>query len=131
MKDKKVIATFNNGSVPPEYAYRYELVFSSNGIAGLKVFKGYDLDEKNVYSESKKINVLILEQLIIGLVNLKMLSKSSSKVGGSQRTLELCQRNSEKSFIQNDDLAGIDLFNRFLFLYNSDFLNNINKIINH
>ena len=131
MKDKKVIATFNNGSVPPEYAYRYELVFSSNGIAELKVFKGYDLDEKNVYSESKKINVLILEQLIIGLVNLKMLSKSSSKVGGSQRTLELCQRNSEKSFIQNDDLAGIDLFNRFLFLYNSDFLNTINKIINH
>lgn len=131
MKDKKVIATFNNGSVPPEYAYRYELVFSSNGIAELKVFKGYDLDEKNVYSESKKINVLILEQLIIGLINLKMLSKSSSKVGGSQRTLELCQRNSEKSFIQNDDLAGIDLFNRFLFLYNSDFLNNINKIINN
>lgn len=131
MKDKKVIATFNNGSVPPEYAYRYELVFSGNGIAELKVFKGYDLDEKNVYSESKKINVLILEQLIIGLINLKMLSKSSSKVGGSQRTLELCQRNSEKSFIQNDDLAGIDLFNRFLFLYNSDFLNTINKIINH
>lgn len=131
MEAKKVIATFNNGSVPPAYAYRYELSFSDSGDAELKVFKGYDLDEKNIFSETKKINALILEQLIAGVYNLKSFKSNSPEIGGSQRSIELNNGKSQKTFIQNDNLQGINLFNRFLYLYNPDFLNIINKIINH
>ncbi|KQT22429.1 hypothetical protein ASG31_03655 [Chryseobacterium sp. Leaf404] len=131
MEGRKVIATFNNGSVPPEYAYRYELSFSDSGHAELKVFKGYDLDEKNVFSETKKINALILEQLIVGVHNLNLTQSRSPEVGGSPRSIEIINGKSQKTFIQNDNLEGINLFNRFLYLYNPDFLNIINKIINH
>ncbi|MBD8082876.1 hypothetical protein [Chryseobacterium caseinilyticum] len=131
METRKVIVSFNNGSVPPEYAYRYELIFSDHGSAELIVFKGYDLDEKNIFSETKKVNVLILEQLIVGINNLRTFGQNSPEVGGSQRSIEFINGKSEKIFIQNDNLEGIHLFNRFLYLYNPDFLNIINKIINH
>jgi len=131
MEARKVIASFNNGSVPPEYAYRYELIFTDNGNAELKVFKGYDLEEKIIFSETEQINVLILQQLISQAHNLRIYNDNSPETGGSQRSIELINGKSEKIFIHNGNLEGINLFNRFLYLYNSDFLNIINKIINH
>lgn len=131
METEKVIATFNNGSVPPAYAYRFEVIFSDSGNAELKVFKGYDLDEKNILTETKKINALILVQLITEVRNLKIFEVNSPKTGGNQRSIELRNGKSEKTFIQNDNQQGINLFNRFLYLYNPDFLNIISKIINH
>lgn len=131
MKDKKVIVSFNNGSVPPQYAYRYEIIFSNHGTALLEVYKGFDIDEKNVFSETKKINTLVFEQLVLGVINLKFAADNNLAIGGSQRSIELINGKSEKFFIENENLLAINLFNRFLYLYDLDFLNNINKIINH
>ncbi|WP_312076890.1 hypothetical protein [Chryseobacterium sp.] len=130
MKDKKVIVAYNNGSVAPQYAYRYKIVFSEN-TAVLEIFKGFDTEEKSVFTETKKINALVFEQLILGLSNLKIFDKDSPEIGGSQRNIEITNGSSIKFFIKNDDFAGINLFNRFLYLYDSDFLNIINTIINH
>jgi hypothetical protein len=56
MKKHTVTVSFNNGSVPPIYAYRYEIIFSEiTSEAELKIFKGYNTDEKIIISESKKI----------------------------------------------------------------------------
>jgi hypothetical protein len=52
------------------------------------------------------------------------------KVGGSQRSIEIQNTISKKIIIEEDDEAGISLFNRFLYLYSSDFSNIINKQIN-
>ena len=120
MKDKKVIVSFNNGSVPPQYAYRYEIIFSNHGTALLEVYKGFDIDEKNVFSETKKINTLVFEQLVLGVINLKFTADKNLAIGGFQRSIELINGKSEKFFIENENLLAINLFNRFLYLYDLD-----------
>jgi hypothetical protein len=128
MKANKVIVSFNNGSVPPTYAYRYEIVFSEKtGNAELKLFKGYDINEETILSESKKFNIEILQQLLSLLEKKENSEKPSNMTGGSQRSVDI---NAKKIMIAADDEAGISLFNRFLYLYNPDFLNLINQNIN-
>jgi hypothetical protein len=128
MKANKVIVSFNNGSVPPTYAYRYEIVFSEEtGNAELKLFKGYDINEETILSESKKFNIEILQQLLSLLEKKENSEKPSNMTGGSQRSIDI---NAKKIMIASDDEAGISLFNRFLYLYNPDFLNLINQNIN-
>ncbi|GAA4164621.1 hypothetical protein GCM10022217_35510 [Chryseobacterium ginsenosidimutans] len=128
MKANKVIVSFNNGSVPPTYAYRYEIVFSEEtGNAELKLFKGYDINEETILSESKKFNIEILQQLLSLLEKKENSEKPSNMTGGSQRSIDI---NAKKIIIAADDEAGISLFNRFLYLYNPDFLNLINQNIN-
>lgn len=128
MKANKVIVSFNNGSVPPTYAYRYEIVFSEEtGNAELKLFKGYDINEETILSESKKFNIEILQQLLSLLEKKENSEKPSNMTGGSQRSIDI---NAKKIMIAADDEAGISLFNRFLYLYNPDFLNLINQNIN-
>jgi hypothetical protein len=128
MKANKVIVSFNNGSVPPTYAYRYEIVFSEETEnAELKLFKGYDINEETILSESKKFNIEILQQLLSLLEKKENSEKPSNMTGGSQRSIDI---NAKKIMIAADDEAGISLFNRFLYLYNPDFLNLINQNIN-
>lgn len=128
MKANKVIVSFNNGSVPPQYAYRYQIIFSEQeGDAEMKLFKGYDADEKMILSESKKFNIEIFQQLLSLLEKKENSEKPSNMTGGSQRNIDI---NAKKIMIEADDEAGISLFNRFLYLYNPDFLNLINKNIN-
>lgn len=128
MKANTIIVSFNNGSVPPQYAYRYQITFSEeNGIAELKIFKGYDTDEKMIVSEQKKFDTEIFLQLL-SLLNKKENSQNNQAlVGGSQRMIEV---NSKKIIIAPDDDFGISLFNRFLELYRTDFQNQINTNLN-
>lgn len=127
----KVTISFNNGSVPPQYSYRYEIKFSEeNTNAELKIFKGYDLDEKMIVSESKKFNPDVFQQLLSGLEKTDQSMKEPHQVGGSQRSIEIQNTISKKIMIETDDVAGISLFNRFLYLYSSDFSHIINKQIN-
>lgn len=128
MKANTIIVSFNNGSVPPQYAYRYQITFSEdNGIAELKIFKGYDTDEKMIVSEQKKFDTEIFLQLL-SLFNKKENSQNNQAlVGGSQRMIEV---NSKKIIIAPDDDFGISLFNRFLELYRTDFQNYVNNNLN-
>lgn len=128
MKANTIIVSFNNGSVPPQYAYRYQITFSEdNGIAELKIFKGYDTDEKMIVSEQKKFDTEIFLQLL-SLLNKKENSQNNQAlVGGSQRMIEV---NSKKIIIAPDDDFGISLFNRFLELYRTDFQNYVNNNLN-
>lgn len=130
MKAKTVIVSFSNGSLPPPYAYHYEIVFSEETTdAELKIFKGYD--NEVVFAESKKFNLEIFQQLLLGLETIKEFKKNPNMVGGSHRSIEIKEENhSEKIIIDANDEAGISLFNRFLYVYSSDFLNIINKNIN-
>ncbi|GAA5091204.1 hypothetical protein GCM10023210_18290 [Chryseobacterium ginsengisoli] len=128
MKANKVIVSFNNGSVPPQYAYRYQIIFSEQeGDAEMKLFKGYDTDEKMILSESKKFNIEIFQKLLSLLEKKENSEKPSNMTGGSQKSIDI---NAKKIMIEADDEAGISLFNRFLYLYSPDFLNLINKNIN-
>lgn len=131
MKMHTVTISFNNGSVPPQYSYRYEIKFSEeNANAELKIFKGYDLDEKMIVSESKKFNPDVFQQLLSGLKKTDQSIKEPHQVGGSSRSIEIQNTISKKIMIEADDEAGISLFNRFLYLYSSDFSTIINKHIN-
>ncbi|MCS3867361.1 hypothetical protein J3D55_000277 [Chryseobacterium ginsenosidimutans] len=128
MKANKIIVSFNNGSVPPIYAYRYQIVFSEEtGDADLKLFKGYDVNEEMILSESKKFNLEIFQQLLSLLEKKENSEKLSNMTGGSQRSIEI---NAKKIMIEADDEAGISLFNRFLYLYNPEVLHLINQNIN-
>ncbi|NML58395.1 hypothetical protein [Chryseobacterium cheonjiense] len=128
MKTNTIIVSFTNGSVPPQYAYRYQIIFSEeDGNAELKLFKGYDTDEKMIVSERKKFNVEIFLKLL-SLLNTKEIPlKNQVMVGGSERSIEV---NSKKMIINPDDDFGISIFNRFLELYSTDFLNQINNNLN-
>jgi hypothetical protein len=128
MKANTIIVSFNNGSVPPQYAYRYQIIFSEeDGNAELKLFKGYDTDEKMIVSERKKFNVEIFLKLL-SLLNTKEIPlKNQVMVGGSERSIEV---NSKKMIINPDDDFGISVFNRFLELYSADFLTQINNNLN-
>ncbi len=128
MKTNTIIVSFTNGSVPPQYAYRYQIIFSEeDGNAELKLFKGYDTDEKMIVSERKKFNVEIFLKLV-SLLNTKEIPlKNQVMVGGSERSIEV---NSKKMIINPDDDFGISVFNRFLELYSADFLNQINNNLN-
>jgi hypothetical protein len=128
MKTNTIIVSFTNGSVPPQYAYRYQIIFSEeDGNAELKLFKGYDTDEKMIVSERKKFNVEIFLKLL-SLLNTKEIPlKNQVMVGGSERSIEV---NSKKMIINPDDDFGISVFNRFLELYSADFLTQINNNLN-
>lgn len=131
MKTHTVTVSFNNGSVPPQYAYRYEIIFyEETANAELKIFKGYDLDEKIAVSESKKFNTDVFQQLLSGLEKINNSTDQNHLVGGSQRSIEVQNSISKKIVIEANDENGISLFNRFLYLYNSDFSTIINKHIN-
>lgn len=131
MKTNTITVSFSNGSVPPQYAYRYEIKFSEENVnAELKIFKGYDWDEKMIVSESKKFNIDIFQQLLSGLEKKDHFMKEPHLVGGSQRSIEIQNTISKKITIETDDETGISLFNRFLYLYSSDFSTIINKQIN-
>ncbi|MCF2220713.1 hypothetical protein H9Q08_15610 [Chryseobacterium sp. PS-8] len=128
MKANTIIVSFNNGSVPPQYAYRYQILFSEqDGNAELKIFRGYETDEKMIVSEQRKFNTEIFLQLLSLISKIKDSVKDPSMVGGSQRMIEV---NSKKIEIHPDDDFGISLFNRFLYLYNPDFINQINSNLN-
>lgn len=128
MKANTIIVSFNNGSVPPQYAYRYQILFSEqDGNAELKIFRGYETDEKMIVSEQRKFNTEIFLQLLSLISKIKDSAKDPSMVGGSQRIIEV---NSKKIEIHPDDDFGISLFNRFLYLYNPDFINQINSNLN-
>lgn len=128
MKVNTIIVSFNNGSVPPQYAYRYQIIFSEqDGNAELKIFRGYETDEKMIVSEQRKFNTEIFLQLLSLISKIKDSVKDPSMVGGSQRMIEV---NSKKIEIHPDDDFGISLFNRFLYLYNPDFINQINSNLN-
>lgn len=128
MKANTIIVSFNNGSVPPQYAYRYQILFSEQaGNAELKIFRGYETDEKMIVSEQRKFNTEIFLQLLSLISKIKDSVKDPSMVGGSQRMIEV---NSKKIEIHPDDDFGISLFNRFLYLYNPDFINQINSNLN-
>ncbi|OVE54832.1 hypothetical protein [Chryseobacterium mucoviscidosis] len=128
MKANTIIVSFNNGSVPPQYAYRYQIIFSEqDGNAELKIFRGYETDEKMIVSEQRKFNTEIFLQLLSLISKIKDSVKDPSMVGGSQRMMEV---NSKKTEIYPDDDFGISLFNRFLYLYNPDFINQINSNLN-
>lgn len=128
MKANKVIVSFNNGSVPPQYAYRYQIIFyEQDGDAEMKLFKGYDTDEKMILSELKKFNIEIFQQLISLLEKKENITKDPNMTGGSQRIINV---NSKKIMIEPNDDTGISLFNRFLYLYSIDFLNLIHTTIN-
>lgn len=128
MKANTIIISFNNGSVPPQYAYRYQIMFSEEkGIAELKIFKGYDTDEKMIVSEQKKFDTEIFLQLLSLLNKKENSQKTKAMVGGSERIIDI---NAKKIIIANDDHFGISLFNRFLELYHTDFQNQINTNLN-
>ncbi|MDN4012236.1 hypothetical protein QX233_07190 [Chryseobacterium gambrini] len=128
MKANTIIVSFNNGSVPPQYAYRYQIIFSEqDGNAELKIFRGYETDEKMIVSEQRKFNTEIFLQLLSLISKIKDSVKDPLMVGGSQRIIEV---NSKKIEIHPDDDFGISLFNRFLYLYNPDFINQINSNLN-
>jgi len=128
MKANTIIVSFNNGSVPPQYAYRYQITFSEeNGIAELKIFKGHDPDEKMIVSEQKKFDTEIFLQLLYLVNNLENSPKNPAMVGGSERIIEV---NSKKITIAPDDDLGVSLYNRFLKLYSTDFQNQININLN-
>lgn len=128
MKANTLIVSFNNGSVPPQYAYRYQIVFSEQDEnADLKLFRGYDADEKIIVSEQRKFNTEIFLQLLSLISKIEDSVKDPAMVGGSQRMIEV---NSRKIMIHPDDNFGISLFNRFLYLYNPDFINQINSNLN-
>lgn len=128
MKANTIIVSFNNGSVPPQYAYRYQIIFSEqDGNAELKIFRGYETDEKMIVSEQRKFNTEIFLQLLSLISKIKDSVKDSLMVGGSQRMIEV---NSKKIEIHPDDDFGVSLFNRFLYLYNPDFINQINSNLN-
>ncbi len=128
MKANTIIVSFNNGSVPPQYAYRYQILFSEqDGNAELKIFRGYETDEKMIVSEQRKFNTEIFLQLLSLISKIKDSVKDPLMVGGSQRIIEV---NSKKIEIHPDDDFGISLFNRFLYLYNPDFINQINSNLN-
>lgn len=128
MKANTIIVSFNNGSVPPQYAYRYQITFSEqNGIAELKIFKGYDTDEKMIVSEQKKFDMEVFLQLLSLINKIENSQKNQAMVGGSKRIIEV---NSKKIIIEHGDDAGISLFNRFLELYSTDFQNQINNNFN-
>lgn len=95
MKANTIIVSFNNGSVPPQYAYRYQILFSEqDGNAELKIFRGYETDEKMIVSEQRKFNTEIFLQLLSLISKIKDSVKDPSMVGGSQRMIEV---NSKKS----------------------------------
>lgn len=128
MKANTIIVSFNNGSVPPQYAYRYQIVFSEqDGNAELKIFRGYDADEKMIVSEQRKFNTEIFLQLLSLVNKIENSEKKPSMTGGSQRSIEV---NSKKIMIDPDDDFGISLFNRFLYLYSPDLINQINSNLN-
>jgi len=128
MKANTIIVSFNNGSVPPQYAYRYQIVFSEqDGNADLKLFRGYDADEKMIVSEQRKFNTEIFLQLLSLISKIEDSVKDPAMVGGSQRMIEV---NSRKIMIEPNDDFGISLFNRFLYLYHPDFINQINSNLN-
>ncbi len=128
MKANTIIVSFNNGSVPPQYAYRYQIVFSEqDGNADLKLFRGYDADEKMIVSEQRKFNTEIFLQLLSLSSKIEDSVKDPAMVGGSQRMIEV---NSRKIMIEPNDDFGISLFNRFLYLYHPDFINQINSNLN-
>lgn len=128
MKANTIIVSFNNGSVPPQYAYRYQIVFSEqDGNADLKLFKGFDTDEKMIVSEQRKFNTEIFLQLLSLISKIEDSVKDPAMVGGSQRMIEV---NSRKIMIEPNDDFGISLFNRFLYLYHPDFINQINSNLN-
>ncbi|MCY1659402.1 hypothetical protein [Chryseobacterium sp. SL1] len=128
MKANTIIVSFNNGSVPPQYAYRYQIVFSEQDRnADLKLFRGYDADEKMIVSEQRKFNTEIFLQLLSLISKIEDSVKDPAMVGGSQRMIEV---NSRKIMIEPNDDFGISLFNRFLYLYHPDFINQINSNLN-
>ncbi|BEV05081.1 hypothetical protein [Chryseobacterium gambrini] len=128
MKANTIIVSFNNGSVPPQYAYRYQIVFSEqDGNADLKLFRGYDADEKMIVSEQRKFNTEIFLQLLSLISKIEDSVKDPAMVGGSQRMIEV---NARKIMIEPNDDFGISLFNRFLYLYHPDFINQINSNLN-
>ncbi|MDR6159494.1 hypothetical protein QF023_003010 [Chryseobacterium sp. SLBN-27] len=128
MKANTIIISFNNGSVPPQYAYRYQIMFSEEkGIAELKIFKGYDTDEKMIVSEQKKFDTETFLQLLSLLNKKENSQKNQAIVGGSERMIEV---NSKKIIIEPDDDFGVFLFNRFLYLYSANFLDQINNNLN-
>lgn len=128
MKANTIIVSFNNGSVPPQYAYRYQIIFSEeDGNADLKLFKGYEKDEKMIVSEQKKFDTETFLQLLSLLNKKENSQKNPAMAGGSQRMIEV---NSKKIIIEPDDDFGISLFNRFLELYSTDFQNQLNNNLN-
>lgn len=128
MKADNIILSYNNGSVPPQYAYRYQITFSAKeGNAGLKLFTGYGAEEKMILSEQKKFSTEILSQLRSILINKEHSVKNPTLVGGSLITIEA---DTEKIIIRPDDEDGISLFNRFLYLYDKNFPDKINKHLN-
>ncbi len=128
MKADNTILSYNNGSVPPQYAYRYQITFSvKEGNAGLQVFTGYGAEEKMVLSEHKKFSTEILSQLLSILIKKEHSVKNPTLVGGSLRIIEA---DTVKIIIRPDDEDGISLFNRFLYLYDKDFPDKINKYLN-
>ncbi|SMP03839.1 hypothetical protein [Chryseobacterium profundimaris] len=128
MKANTIIVSFNNGSVPPQYAYRYQIIFSEeNGIAELKIFKGHDPDERMIVSEQKKFDTEIFLQLLSLIDKIENSQKNQAMVGGSERIINV---NSKKITIAPDDDFGVSLFTRFLKLYSTDFQNQININLN-
>lgn len=128
MKANTIIVSFNNGSVPPQYAYRYQIIFfEENGNAEFKLFKGDEKDEKMIVSEKKKFDTEIFLQLLYLVNNLENSQKNPAMVGGSERIINV---NSKKITIAPDDDFGVSLFNRFLKLYSTDFQNQININLN-
>jgi len=128
MKANTIIVSFNNGSVPPQYAYRYQIIFSEeNGIAELKIFKGHDPDERMIVSEQKKFDTEIFLQLLSLIDKIENSQKNQAMVGGSERIINV---NSKKITIAPDDNFGVSLFTRFLKLYSTDFQNQININLN-
>lgn len=128
MKADNIILSYNNGSVPPQYAYRYQIIFSAKeGSAGLKLFTGYGAEKKMILSEQKKFSTEILSQLRSILINKEHSVKNPTLVGGSLRIIEA---DTEKVIIRPDDEDGISLFNRFLYLYDKNFPDKINQHLN-
>lgn len=128
MKANTIIVSFNNGSVPPQYAYRYQITFSEeNGIAELKIFKGHDPDERMIVSEQKKFDTEIFLQLLSLIDKIENSQKNQAMVGGSERIINV---NSKKIKIAPDDNFGVSLFIRFLKLYSTDFQYQININLN-
>lgn len=131
MKASKITIFYNNGSVPPQYAYHYEINFSAEtGEAQFKLFSGYYEDEKLLFSESISFDQETLQQLLPEIPQLKS-DNNSPNIGGSQRIIETINQETKKYVIAADNETGIQLFNCFLYLYDEDIMNTIHKFINY
>lgn len=120
----------NNGSVPDQYYYQFELFFFENGEARLTISKGRESELEIITEESKTIPPEKIATLIQQADQLQSQSESGVQVGGPEKRVEINKNTVTKTFyLGGNNSSSFQLYDKCLELYNSNLKKRLEEIL--